>query len=141
MKLSPFATIFLLILFFNIGLAFQVHPLHALLEDEKVDIGSDTEDKSLSTKLKNSIIKTKVNLRGDDPEKTIGLIINSIFGLLAVIFFILTIYGGFIWMTAAGNEAKIEKSKKIIFSGAIGIFIIFSSYLITVYIFSLLRPA
>ena len=44
--------------------------------------------------------------------------------LVGVIFISYTIYGGFLWMTAGGNEDKIDKAKKIIQNGIIGLVLI-----------------
>jgi len=44
-----------------------------------------------------------------DLLSTIGLIINSLLTLLGVIFIIFIIIAGFQWMTAGGNEQKVEK--------------------------------
>ena len=53
-------------------------------------------------------------------------------GLLAVIFIL---YGGFVWMTAGGNQDKIVKARKILINAAIGLLIILSSYALASYIF------
>lgn len=63
-----------------------------------------------------------------------GIVIQAILALLGVIFLILTIYGGIIWMTAAGNDQRIDKAKKIIINSVIGLVIIVSAYAITAFI-------
>ena len=72
---------------------------------------------------------TDVSLAG-----TIGQIIGIILSFLGIIFFVLVIYGGFLWMTAAGSEEQVGKAKKIIVYAAIGIIIILSAYVITNFI-------
>ena len=44
-----------------------------------------------------------------DLVATIGTIISVFLGALGVIFLILVIYAGFLWMTAAGDAKKVEK--------------------------------
>jgi hypothetical protein len=57
-------------------------------------------------------------------------IINVLLGLLAVIFLVLIIFGGFTWMTAMGQEDKIKKAKQTITSAVIGLLIVLLSYAI-----------
>ena len=65
---------------------------------------------------------------------TISLIIKIILGFLGVIFVILLIYAGFMWMTSAGNEEKISKAKKTMITSIIGLAIILSAYIITIFV-------
>ena len=65
----------------------------------------------------------------DPREATIGLI-SLLLTFVGIIAIVIMLYGGFIWMTAAGNEEKVSKAKKIIASGIIGLIVILSSWLI-----------
>jgi hypothetical protein len=62
-------------------------------------------------------------------------VIKMVLGFLGVIFVVLIIYAGFLWMTAAGNEENIAKAKKIMAGAIIGTAIVLSAYAITVFIF------
>ncbi len=53
-----------------------------------------------------------------------GFIASIFLSLLGVVFISYTIYGGYLWMTAAGNEEKIKKAKDTIKSGVIGLIIV-----------------
>lgn len=64
----------------------------------------------------------------------IGSIIQYILSFLGVIFICLIIYGGFLWMTAAGDSEQITKAKDIITSSIIGLVIILAAYTIVFYI-------
>lgn len=66
----------------------------------------------------------------------VGLVINSVLGLLGTIFIILMIYAGFGWMTAAGNEQKTEKAISTIKHSIIGLIITLSSWAIWAFIFA-----
>lgn len=66
-----------------------------------------------------------------DPLKPIGSAVGVILNFVGVIFLILMIYGGFMWMTAAGNDEQIGKAQKIIASAIIGLIIVASAYAIT----------
>jgi len=64
----------------------------------------------------------------------IGSIINAALGLLGVILIVLLIYGGFLWMTAGGNSEQVDKAKKIIVNGVIGLVIVMSAYTISYFV-------
>ena len=64
----------------------------------------------------------------------VGTVINSVLGLLGVIFIILIIVAGFNWMTAGGDEEKIKKSGDNIRSAIIGLLIIVGAFAIWAFI-------
>lgn len=61
-------------------------------------------------------------------------IINIALSFLGIIFFILTVYAGFKWMTAAGNEDQVGEAKKLLTRAVIGLIIILASYGISVFV-------
>jgi len=65
---------------------------------------------------------------------TAGAVINVFLSLLGIIFLILILYGGFLWMTAAGNEEKIKKATQVIGRAVIGIIIVAMAYGITYFV-------
>ncbi len=68
-----------------------------------------------------------------------GTVVGAVLGLLGVIFIILIIYSGIMWMTASGDEAKVEKAQKILRNAIIGLIITVSAtaiYLVVAQIFS-----
>lgn len=66
-----------------------------------------------------------------DPRTIIAQIIRIVLSLLGTIFFVLTLYAGYLWMTAAGNEDQVTKSKTLLFQATVGLAIILSAYGIT----------
>lgn len=66
----------------------------------------------------------------------IGQIITAVLSLLGVIFLILTIYGGFLWMTAGGQEEQVTKAKNILTRAVIGLIIVIAAYAITWFVFT-----
>ena len=46
------------------------------------------------------------------------------------------VYGGFLWMTAHGNEEQVTKAKNLITAALIGLVIILSAYAISVFVIS-----
>ena len=69
-------------------------------------------------------------------EGTVGTVIKGALGLVGTIFFVLTIYAGILWMTAAGNEEHVTKATDIIKASIIGLFITMSAYAITTFVAS-----
>ncbi len=65
-------------------------------------------------------------------ESSVGTIIQAIISFVGVIFVILLVYGGVLWMTARGNDQQVDKAKKIIVESIIGLFVIVSAYSISV---------
>lgn len=60
----------------------------------------------------------------------LGTVVSVVLGFLGIIFIILTIYAGFTWMTAAGNEEKVSRAQSILKRSIIGLIVIVSSYAI-----------
>jgi len=73
-----------------------------------------------------------------NPSVFIGKIVGAGLAFIGAIFFILIIYGGYVWMMARGNEQEVTKAKELIYGAVIGLLIILAAYAITVYIGSVL---
>ena len=69
----------------------------------------------------------------------IGALIGTFLSLLGIIFLVLILYGGFIWMISGGNEFKVAKAKKILTNAVIGLIIVLSAYSITYFVFNSLH--
>lgn len=65
------------------------------------------------------------------PATIAGQVVGYLLAFVGVIFFIFVLYGGFMWMTAAGADEKIKKAISIIRSSLIGLLVIFLSYILT----------
>jgi hypothetical protein len=81
---------------------------------------------------------------GGAPQSIEGIVANIIqylLSFLGVLFIILIIYAGFLWMTAAGDMEQITKAKDILISAVIGIIIVLSAYIITAFVLSRLGGA
>ncbi len=66
----------------------------------------------------------------------IGRVVSGLLGILGTLSLLMFVYGGFVWMTAAGNEEKIKKAKNTIVYSAIGLIVSFSSYAILRFLIS-----
>ena len=84
------------------------------------------------------------NLKGATPDllqkgyiyQVTGQVVQGVLGFIGVLFIVMIIYGGFVWMTAGGDSGKVQKAKDTIIKATIGIVIILSSYIIVFYIIS-----
>jgi len=64
----------------------------------------------------------------------VGQVIQAGLGLLGVIFLCLTVYAGFLWMTAQGQEEKVEKALNIIKTAVVGLIITLAAYSISTFV-------
>lgn len=64
----------------------------------------------------------------------IGTIMKTALGLLGVVLLLLTIYAGFMWMTAQGNEEQVTKAKTMIRNAVIGLIITLAAYSIASFV-------
>ena len=60
--------------------------------------------------------------------------LNFLLTFLAIVFFALLMYSGYLWMTARGHEEQVEKSKKITREVIIGLLLIITARIITEFI-------
>ncbi|MFA7314532.1 MAG: IPT/TIG domain-containing protein [Candidatus Magasanikbacteria bacterium] len=82
-----------------------------------------------------------IALGGADLRVTVVKIINTVLGLLGIIAVGIVLYGGFVYMTAGGEDDKISTAKKIIINGVIGLAIILSAFAITKFVLNKLSEA
>ena len=75
-----------------------------------------------------------IGLSATDPRIIISRIIQIFLGFLGIIAIGLIIYGGFLWMTAVGNEERIDQAKRTLVSAIIGLVIILSAFGIATFI-------
>jgi len=86
-------------------------------------------------------IKEASGLTEEDPRVIVADVINVILGFLGIIAVILILAGGFMWMTAAGNEDKVATAKKLMISGVIGLVIVLASFGIANFVVNALLEA
>ncbi len=75
-----------------------------------------------------------LGLGNADPRDAAVTLIKVIMTFLGIIAVIIILYGGFTWLTAAGNEDKVAQARKIIIAGVIGLIIILSAWAITTFV-------
>lgn len=64
----------------------------------------------------------------------VARIIRVLLGFLGIVAVLIVLYGGFQWMTAAGNEERVSSARATLTAGLIGLVIILSAYAIASYI-------
>ncbi len=70
-------------------------------------------------------------LGSTDIRFIVARIIEASLGILGMLAIVLIVYAGYTWMTAAGNEDKVETAKKTLYAAVIGLVIILSAYAAT----------
>lgn len=86
-------------------------------------------------------VQEGLGLAGTDIRLIVARIIRIFLGLLGVIAIGIVIWGGVVYMTAAGNEEKVNQGKKILTNGLIGLAIILSAFSIASFIINQLAGA
>lgn len=86
-------------------------------------------------------VQTSTGLGTSDPRLLAAQVVNVMLGFLGIIAVVIIMLGGFRWMTAMGNESKIDEAKKLLGAGVIGLVIILSSYGLAQFILSALYTA
>lgn len=74
-----------------------------------------------------------LGLSTTDLVSTVTRIIQWVLGLLGLVAVIMIIIGGFRWMTAGGNEEKVEAAKKILTAAIIGLIIVLLAWAIVIF--------
>ena len=76
-----------------------------------------------------------------DPRDLAVSITKYLMTFLGIIAVIIILYGGFMWMTAAGNEDRVASAKKIIVAGAIGLVVILAAFVIVQFVLRVTNQA
>ncbi|HCA66930.1 MAG: hypothetical protein A3H61_01355 [Candidatus Jacksonbacteria bacterium RIFCSPLOWO2_02_FULL_44_20] len=71
-----------------------------------------------------------------DLRDTIRRILNVILGFLGIITVVMVIYGGFMWLTAAGNDDNVAKGRHTLLWAALGAILIGIAWTVSSYILS-----
>ncbi len=107
-------------------MVFFVFSIPALAEEVKSPI-----DRA-SGVLGNAVAPTGIPT--DDVQNVTGKIIKGALTAVGSVFFLLMVYGGYVWMTARGEEDKVTEAKDLIKAAMIGLAITVGAYAVTVFI-------
>ena len=64
------------------------------------------------------------------PQKLIGKVAQTALGIIGSLTLLAFMFGGFMWLTSAGNQEKVKKGTQTMLYATIGLFVIFGSYAI-----------
>lgn len=67
-------------------------------------------------------------------ESTLSVVVQGVLSALGIVFLLLIIYSGLMWMTAGGNETKAGKAQNIIIQAIIGLIIVVAAYVISYFV-------
>src|SRR3989338_3240871 len=105
----------------------------ALTDQEEVKQGLDITAKNAKI------------IQGDAEEwdlaTIVGTIINYLFGVIAIVFLTFILIGGYLWMSATGNEEGIKKAKAFILNSIFGLMVIFLAYTLVWLILNALKAS
>ncbi len=104
------------------------------------DIDPKNQKEQLFPPQTRTAIKGLNKLQANSVQDFLGQAIKTATGIMGTIALAMMIYGGFLWMTSSGNGSQVEKAQKVIFWGALGIFVIFGSYALVTFIFEAVNP-
>ncbi|MFH1206998.1 MAG: pilin [Patescibacteria group bacterium] len=79
-------------------------------------------------------IKQELKLPSASPVDITIRTIQWVLGFLGLAAVVMIIIGGFMWMTAAGNEERVKKAKTILTSAVIGMIIIMLSWALITFV-------
>jgi len=111
-------------------------PTMVMAEDVPDPDTQITEDEILPTAFGD-----ETGLGTQELTTTIASIIRVALGFLGVVAVLIVLYGGFMWMTAGGNEDRVTKARQIMTAGLIGLIIILAAYAIASFVISSLVTA
>jgi hypothetical protein len=70
----------------------------------------------------------------DDIPLTIGVVVGYVLSFVGILFLLLMIYAGFLWMLAGGNDQQVQKAKSLIGAAVIGLIIVLAAYAFTAFL-------
>lgn len=91
-------------------------------------------DETFGIEMVDESLDGSLGSAGTDPREVAARIINVALGFLGIIAVVIVLFGGFKWMTAAGNEDKVEEAKKILGAGVIGLVIVLAAWALATYV-------
>ena len=113
-------------------------PSLALAANESLTNVSNNPFKNAGVATENVGTSAKINEGQTDLTVIVGRIINILLSFLGIIFLVLVLYAGFLWMTAQGDSKKVDQARGMISQAIVGLIIIMASYAISNYVLNAL---
>jgi len=67
-------------------------------------------------------------------ETLIGQIISIVLSVMGIIYFIIVIYGGYLWFSAAGNKEQVTKAIHLLRDATIGLALVIGAYALAYFV-------
>jgi len=80
-----------------------------------------------------NVLADLLNLPDKDPRLIVAELINVVIGFLSLIFVILILHAGFLFMISGGDKEKTANARRAIVNAIIGLIIILSAWAITTF--------
>lgn len=124
MKKNKFSKIILISILFLVFTGLFLSP---------VKVVNGQED-SAAQRVLNGLNSSASNAQLENPNlpTMIGKIVGVALSFVGVIFLVLMIAGGIIWMVSNGNEEKVGKAKNLIVAAIIGLIVVLAAYALTI---------
>jgi type IV secretory pathway VirB2 component (pilin) len=98
-------------------------------------VSSDSSKKSEATKVVS--LDNPISV-GANPSQIIGMIIKAFLGVVGGFALVMMVWGGFQWLTSAGNPEKVKSGTGTMLWAIIGLILVLASYLLVNTIFQFL---
>ena len=98
--------------------------------DNSANTGGTSGSAAGTVNLVNPLGGTNEKPQGtvQNPQVLISRVIDAMLGIVGSLALLMFVYGGFLWMTSAGNSKQVDKGKDILTWAALGLVLIFTSY-------------
>jgi hypothetical protein len=119
-------------LYYKVGAGLSVLPTLALPLAARAQLSEAQDDLD--------DIGDALGVQSDLPT-IVGASINVLLGILGIVFVVLVVYSGFLYLTSQGEETNVKKAKKLLGQSIIGLVIIVAAYAISDYVIKALITA
>lgn len=86
----------------------------------------------------NALRGLRLRITADNLLDVLVNLLNFFLLFAGIIAFLYVLYGGFLYLTAGGDDAKVEKARRLIVQVIIGVVIIFLSFSLVSYLLNVL---
>ena len=108
--------------------------MHRILRSTAVLLGLSLPFAASATPLSLGDLGGSLGLGNADLKQSVINIINLALGLMSLVAVVMIIIGGFTWLTAGGNEEKVDKAKKTISAAVIGIVVVLLAWALVLFV-------
>lgn len=89
--------------------------------------------------MRGSVVTLPLPLSNISIPGLIGRVLNAVLGVVGAVALLMFVWGGFQWMTAAGNTDQMAKAKKTLVWATLGLVAIFGSYAILSFVINAIK--